>query len=601
MSLASSIRTIAVWEMNRSMTTMGRSVLPLAAGLLALLVLVTAFAAQSGVHMQDGIYRIGIDDPEVARIVTPDSRFTVELADGHTLWNDRFAYDILVLSGEVYAADTDKGRAALTALRRDYDAYVSRVAAAQPDLFAGYPLWIDLEYVRSEIDFLATQSGQQVGAPADTRRPPAPSGPVEAVTPPPATVPVSENDLRQHLAETGSQSPLSRYTGIISSSSATDGLRTPAELSPPLPYDALILVFVFIFPLYFTSQFFMMSVMNERIGRAGEALLSTPVRPAAIVVGKAVPYLAIMLLVSAAITVFIGAPLAILLPLFPVILFFLANALIIGMAARSFKELSFVSIFFSTLATSYLFFPTVFANTHVISIISPLTLVVLQIQGEGFTAVEYIYSTALFFLTSAVLIYAGTVNFREERLFSEKPLTSRLVDFVAGVIGRDHPHLSLFLLSAFTIPFVFMVQMMTLVLFFNIPMPLSLVILTVSAAFIEEVAKSVGLYAIARERPGFLTVKNLLLGAVAIGAGFLVGEKLLLFATLSQITESIFGSVLFLSLQVLWMPLLLHIGGVLITGTFLLVGGRRAYVPGLVVASVVHSLYNLYFLLGGLS
>jgi len=600
MSLASSIRTIAVWEMNRSMTTMGRNVLPLAVGLLVLLVLVTVFAAESGVHMQDGIYRIGIDEPEVARIVAPDNRFTVEVADGPALWSNRFAYDIVILRGEVYAADTGKGRAALTALKRDYEAYASQIAAEQPDLFAGYPLWIDLQYVKSEIDFLATQSGQQIGAPADAREPPIPSGPAEAVTLPPSAIQVSEDDLRQHLAGMESDHPLSRYTGIISGGSATDGLRTPSQLSPPLPYDALILVFVFIFPLYFTSQFFMMSVMNERVGRAGEALLAAPVRPSAIVIGKAIPHLAIMLLVSAAITLFIGAPLAILLPLIPVILFFLANALIIGMAARSFKELSFVSIFFSTLATSYLFFPTVFANTHVVSIISPLTLVILELQGEGFTAAEYVYSTALFFATSAVLFYAGTINFREERLFSEKSLTSRLTDFIAGAIGRGHPHLSLFLLSAFTIPFVFMAQMMTLVLFFNIPMPLSLVLLTVSAAFIEEVAKSAGLYAIASERPGFLTAKNLLIGAAVIGLGFLAGEKLLLFATLSQITESVFGSVLFLSLQVLWMPLLLHIAGVLITGTFLLAGGKRAYVPGLVVASVVHSLYNLHFLLGGL-
>jgi hypothetical protein len=336
------------------------------------------------------------------------------------------------------------------------------------------------------------------------------------------------------------------------------------------------------------------------VGRAGEALLSTPVRPAAIVVGKALPYFTIMILIAVAITLFAGAPLTILLPLIPVILFFLANALIIGMASRSFKELSFVSIFFSTLATSYLFFPTVFANTHVISIISPLTLVVLDIQGDGFTAMEYVYSTALFFATSIILFYVGITNFREERLFSQKPLTSRLADFVSAGISRDHPHLSLFLLAGFTIPFVFMAQMLTLVLFFNIPMPLSLVLLTVSAAFIEEFAKSIGLYAVARERPGFLTRKNLLLGAVAIGFGFLVGEKLLLFATLAQITESIFGSVLFLSLQVLWMPLLLHIAGVLITGTFLLFWGRRAYLPGLVAACVVHSLYNLYFLAGAL-
>jgi len=598
MSLASSIRTIATWELNRSMTTMGRDILPLAVGLLILLVLVIVFTSSSGVHMQDGIYRIGIDDPDVARVVAPDTRFTADLADGPTLRENQFAYDILILNRVVYVADTEKGRAAAKTLERDYESYVARVAAGEPDLFAGYPLWIDLQYVRSEIDFLATQSGQQVGAPATTPVSSAPQDPVEAVTPPLAAAPLSEDDLRERVAEAGSDHPLARYTGILSTGGTGERFQTPAELSPPLPFDALVLVFVFIFPLYFTSQFFMMSVMNERVGRAGEPLLATPIRPLAIVIGKALPYFGIMLFVSAAITLFIGAPATVLLPLIPVVIFFLASALIIGMAARSFKELSFVSIFFSTLATAYLFFPTVFANTHVISIISPLTLVVLEIQGEGFTAMEYIYSTALFVTTSIILFYVGTVNFREERLFSEKSLTSRLADFISGGISRNHPHLSLFFIAAFTIPFVFMAQMMTLVLFFNFPMPLSLVLLTVSAAFIEEVAKSVGLYAVARERPGFLTVKNLLVGAVAIGSGFLVGEKLLLFATLAQITESIFGSILFSSLQVLWMPLLLHIAGVLITGTFLMVGGRRAYVPGLLVASIVHCLYNLYFLTG---
>jgi len=116
----------------------------------------------------------------------------------------------------VYVADTEKGRAAARTLERDYKSYVARVAAGEPDLFAAYPLWIDLKYVKSEIDFLATQSGQQVGAPATTPVAPAPSGPVEVVTLPPSAVPVSEDDLREQLAEVGSDHPLARYTGIFS-------------------------------------------------------------------------------------------------------------------------------------------------------------------------------------------------------------------------------------------------------------------------------------------------------------------------------------------------------------------------------------------------
>lgn len=47
-----------------------------------------------------------------------------------------------------------------------------------------------------------------------------------------------------------------------------------------------------------------------------------------------------------------------------------------------------------------------------------------------------------------------------------------------------------------------------------------------------------------------------------MAGGFLLGEKLLLFATLAQISESIFGAALFTSLQVLWLPpLTLHFTG----------------------------------------
>jgi RsiW-degrading membrane proteinase PrsW (M82 family) len=163
------------------------------------------------------------------------------------------------------------------------------------------------------------------------------------------------------------------------------------------------------------------------------------------------------------------------------------------------------------------------------------------------------------------------------------------------------PFLSLFLLTGFTIPFIFMVQLMCLVLFFNLPMPYSLVLLLLSAALIEETAKGIGIYTIFARDPAFFTWRNVLFACAATAIGFLVGEKLLLFVTLAQITESVFGSILFLSLGVLWMPLLLHFAGVLIVTAALKRGGRGWFVPGIALAMVVHALYNLYFILGWLS
>ena len=594
------IATIARWEVKKSFSLMGRNVLPVAIVLFVLLVLVTGFTAQTGLHLQDGMYRVGVDDPQIAGLIASDARFSVYQLDTPTLLSNRNAFDVVITRNNASGSGTDKANAALKTLSRDYGKYVNSVYNTETDLFAAYPLWIDTQSVKSELSFLSTQSGQYISA-APSRAAPVPSGPVQNIPTPSATLLITEDQLRAQLVQSNSQnSQISRYTDTLTSSGTMGTFKTPSQLSPPLPFDSIILVFVFIFPLYFTSQFFMMSIMNERIERKGEILLSTPVRSSSIIIGKALPYFIGMLAICLGLTLYLKAPLEIMLPLIPVIFFFLANALLIGMLARSFKELSFISIFFSTVATSYLFFPSIFANVHVISLISPLTLIVLSIQGTAWTVTDYLYSTSLFWLTGAILFYIAVKNFKEERLFSEKALLTRVREFLSEILLEKYPNLSLFLLSGFSIPFVFMVQMMCLVLFFNLPMPYSLVFLLLFAALIEEFAKGIGIYTMFVRDPGYFTRKNLIIAAGATAIGFLIGEKLLLFVTLAQISDSIFGSILFLSLASLWLPLLLHFVGVLIVASCLKIWGRKGFVPGLLIAMTIHCLYNLYFILGWL-
>ena len=592
------ISTIARWEVKKSFTMMSRDVLPFAVILFVLLVAVTGFAAQTGMHLQDGMYEVGVDDPQIAELIASDARFSVYQTDAATLGNNRNAFDLVIINGQVYSSQTDRAKAAQKTLERDYAKYVNTVYNRETDLFAAYPLWIDVQTVKSELTFLSTQSGQYVQA-APSRKAPVPEGEISNVPTPSPALDFTKEELRQELVKTNAKNTqISRYTEVLSSESTMGRFKTPSQLSPPLPFDSIILVFVFIFPLYFTSQFFMMSIMNERIERKGEVLLSTPVASSSIILGKMIPYFIGMVAICTALTLYVRAPLIIILPLIPVIIFFLANALLIGMLSRSFKELSFISIFFSTVATSYLFFPSIFANVHVISLISPLTLIVLSVQGTPWTVTDYLYSTSLFWLTGAVLFYIGMKNFKEERLFSEKRLLPRFREFLSEIMNRRHPFLSVFLLTGFTIPFVFMVQLMSLTLFFNLPMPYSLVLLLIFAALVEECAKAIGIYTLFAQDPSFLTWKNLLAACAATAIGFLVAEKLLLFITLAQISESIFGSILFLSLGVLWMPLLLHFVGVLIVACSLKFWGRKGLVVGLVLATVVHCLYNLYFILG---
>jgi len=599
MSVLRDIATIARWETKKSFSLLSRDVLPIAIVLFVLLVLVTGFAAQSGLHLQDGMYRLGTDDRNVAALFSSDSRFTVFLSDADSLSPDNGKYDVVIVRGGAAAAPTEKGRAALQTLGRDYAKYKRSVYTNADDLFAAYPLWIDTQSVTSELNFSSPQNGQFVPAPP-SRGTPVPQGPVEQIATPSPTLGVTPDEIRAELVTSSQEnSQVSRYTDVLSSrQSALGSFKIPDELSPPLPFDSIILVFIFIFPLYFTSQFFMMSIMNERIERRGEALLSVPVKTPVIIVGKMLPYVLGMLAICAGLTLYIRAPPVILLPLLPVILFFLANALVIGMISRSFKELSFISIFFSTVATSYLFFPSIFANVHVISLISPLTLIVLSLQGTAWTAADYCYATVLFWLTAVVLFYLAASNFNEERLFSEKPLLPRCREFLAGAVSRAHPYASLFVIAVATIPFVFMAQMMGLVVFFNLPMPLSLVLLIVFAAFVEEMAKMAGIYTLFVADPAFFTTKKLVYACAATALGFLIGEKLLLFATLAEITESVFGNVLFLSLGVIWLPFLLHFACLLVAAFALKRWGRAGAVAGIIAAGLIHCSYNLYFLQG---
>ncbi|WAI02106.1 ABC transporter permease family protein [Methanogenium organophilum] len=587
------ILTISRWEVRRSATTMPREILPVAVVLFILLIIVTGYTQESGIHLQDRMYTAGVDSGETGAIILGDPRFTVYLTTaGET--------DLTIVPPYVSSANTDRGESALKAFQTDYTRYVTAQYNREDDLFAAYPLWIDIQYVKSELDFTATEAGRGIAGAPNPYQNPVPERPVRAVPEPSADVGYTKEELRAELVTSeGEDSTVARYTDVVAGEGALGDFKTPSQLTPPLPFDAIVLVFVFIFPLYFTSQFYMMSIMNERIERKGEILLSSPLHPSAIVIGKMLPYLVVMITVTTVLSLTTGETAVVLAAVFPIILFFLAAALFIGMASRSFKELSFISIFFSTVATSYLFFPSIFANIHVISLISPLTLIIYGIEGTPFTLADYFYSTFLFWVTAAILFAVCVINFNEERLFTLHPLRAKVREYIGSAVSEKHPFASLFGITIFSIPFVLMAQLMLLVLLFNLPMPLSLVILIFTAAFIEELAKSVGIYAIAVEQPAFLTWKNVIAASLAVMAGFFFGEKLLLFATLAQISESVFGAALFTSLQVLWLPLTLHFTGAFITVSLIKIFGQRAYPFALIIASFVHGTYNLFFITGG--
>ena len=112
------ILTIGKWEIRRSATTMPREVIPVAVALFILLIVVTGYTQESGIHLQDRMYTAGVASGETGAIILGDPRFTVYPGTtGET--------DLTVTPPDVRAADTDRGGAAMEAFQTDYTRYLT--------------------------------------------------------------------------------------------------------------------------------------------------------------------------------------------------------------------------------------------------------------------------------------------------------------------------------------------------------------------------------------------------------------------------------------------------------------------------------------------
>jgi len=224
-----------------------------------------------------------------------------------------------------------------------------------------------------------------------------------------------------------------------------------------------------------------------------------------------------------------------------------------------------------------------------------MTLIVLLIEGDTIGTSEYIFSTLPFYFVGLSVYVFGTYIFREEDLFTQKPITQKLLDCVE--IFLSNPYGSVFLLSIIFIPFVYMAQLMLIVMLFNLPLPYSVIVMIVLAALIEELVKSIGIYTLFKRKMVSPTLKNAATLAVLAGAGFFAGEKLLVFITLAPIATSVFGSVMTMG-TLLLIPLMIHITGVMVVSLGMYAISPRWYLPFVLFASILHGLYNIFILRG---
>jgi len=559
---------IARWEASPGAGGFDRRTLLAALLVLAAVAGVGAAVAMAGTPQDANVYRVGVsqdspyypaieDDPSL-KAVPPSTDAFVDGAVEVNLTRATAGNDTRPVAS---AYDTPKGRAAAAAVRSAVERYNERLMqaeAADGNGVAAFPVSVELRYVDRGGIVVGDETN---GSPGD---------------------PAGGDDGETLFGSSGGR---------------------PSDIRPPFPFVSLVLAFAFVVPMNFVVQAYASSILGERTNRRGELTLIAPVSPATIVAGKTLPYFATMIGIAALTALALGGGVVSVGAVVPIALLFLAVALVAGLLARSHKELTFVLVSASVGITAYVFVPAVFTNVTPIAAISPLTMVVRDLEGTAVTAPLFLFSTVPMLFAAGVLFYLGGGLYREEDLFARKPIPEKVLDALAGPIRGAR---SVAGLTVLLLPFVLLAELLAVAVLFVLPLSLSLPVLLAFVATIEEVGKSI--HVLAGFERGLFDRRLRVAGVVgaASGAGFFLTEKVVVVAQVVGLDRLDAGRAFqatagtapggsaspVVLLAVLLAPLALHV----LTAVLSAAGasrGRRPYALGLVGAVIVHTLYNL--------
>ena len=536
------ILKIAWRELTRLRTRFGGAS-PLAVLALLIVVGLSAFALRNTISLGSGLYQIG-----VAGEVPPihDTRFTVipvELDEGQALLNQH-AIDVLVYGTQVVSRNDNKSQYAVHALKQYMEKEeLARIGATYPESKA-FPLRVGINYLNP-----SRAAGQN---------------------------------------QTGGALPVTRPEETI----------IPSLTPPPLPFAQVLVAMIYILPITFISIFFTSSFMDEKINRRLTVLLSAPITPLQIMLGKMLPYAIFAHSAIALIAVLTKGNVLLTLAIFvPTTLFVFAIYLMVPLFYRTFKDTTFIAMLVTTLTTAYLVAPAMFTDVSDISYISPLTLAVKMYRNEPFGWREYLFPSLPMSAIFGFAMFAGTRLLNEEFLMGYKPITRKISDAIYLLMAHSKPYLSVPLWSLLVIPIVYMAQIVFLAFASNLPFGMIVGVTLMASALMEEFAKSVGIVVLA-DHGMVKSYREILLLAFLSALGFFIGEKLLVLLSINMVSQASISSVLFGQGLMLLVPLIAH--SIFTTIVILLkTKANLLYLAALMVGTVVHFLYNWY-LLGGL-
>jgi hypothetical protein len=507
---------------------------PLAVLSLLVVVGLSAFAIRNTISLGSGLYQIGVTG-DVPLI--HDNRFTVIQVDaeqGRTLLNDH-SIDVLIDGTQVFSRDDHKSQYAIRALKQYMEEEeLARIGNSYPESDA-FPLRVGIGYLSA-----------------------------------------------------------SRATAPVRGSEATI---IPSLTPPPSPFAHVLVAMIYILPITFISIFFTSSFMDEKINRRLTVLLSAPVTPFQIILGKMLPYAIFALSAIALIAGLTRGNVLLTMAIFvPTTLFTFAIYLMVPLFYRTFKDTTFIAMLVTTLTTAYLVAPAMFTDVNDISYISPLTLAVKMYRNESFGWREYLFPSLPMAAIFGFAMFAGTRLLNEEFLMGYKPITRKISDAIYLLMARAKPYLSVPLGSLLVIPIVYMAQIIFLAFASNLPFGMILMVTLIASALIEEMAKSIGIVVLA-EHGVVNSYREILVLAFLSALGFFVGEKLLVLLSINMVSQASISSVLFGEGLFLLIPLIAHFIFTVIV-TLLKTKANLLYMAALMVGTIIHFLYNWYLLRG---
>ncbi|MBK7450060.1 MAG: ABC transporter permease [Anaerolineales bacterium] len=536
---------IAWREITRLRKRFGGGASPMAVIFLLVVLGLSAYSLQDTVSLGNGLYRVGVsgDVPLIE-----DGRFTVvEVSpeEGQALLLDT-SIDALIVGAEVFAREDDKSQFAVRALKQYMEKEeLVRVgnSFAEGDAF---PLRVGVNYLSAE----------------------------------------------QVPAEGEAQSSVPQIT-------KAEEVIIPSLTPPPAPFTQVLVALIYIMPITFISIFFTSSFMDEKSNRRLTILLSAPVTPFQIVLGKMLPYAVFALSTTVLIAYLTKGNILLALAIFaPTTMFIFAIYLMVPLFYRTFKDTTFIAMFVTTMTTAYLVFPAIFTNSSDLAYISPLTLAVKMYRAEPFGWREYLLPSLPMTAIFGFAMFASTRLLNEEFLMGYKPITRKIGDAIYLMMAHSKPWFAVMLWSLLVIPVVYMAQVVMLAFATNLPVSLILGATLITSALIEEVVKTIGIVVLA-EHGVVKTVREILGLSFLSALGFLIGEKLLLLVSISMVSRANASGALFGASVFLLIPLTAHF---IFTAAVTLLRTKLNFPYWLAVAlgTVAHFFYNAYVMRGGM-